>query len=112
MKIWFTLAALLVPVPALAHAMLEQATPAANAKLARAPKEIVLRYSEALEPAFTKAEVKDSKGVSVAASTNVKDQTMRVTLKPLGPGVYRVTWHAVSVDTHRIEGAYSFTVKP
>jgi methionine-rich copper-binding protein CopC len=33
-------------------------------------------------------------------------------LKPLKPGRYRVTWHAVSVDTHRTEGKYNFLVVP
>jgi methionine-rich copper-binding protein CopC len=33
-------------------------------------------------------------------------------LPMLGPGVYRVKWHVVSVDTHRTEGDFNFTVKP
>jgi methionine-rich copper-binding protein CopC len=28
----------------------------------------------------------------------------------LKPGSYTVTWHVLSVDTHRTEGSYSFTV--
>ena len=32
-------------------------------------------------------------------------------MPPLAPGTYRVTWHAVSADTHRMEGAYTFTVR-
>jgi methionine-rich copper-binding protein CopC len=35
-----------------------------------------------------------------------------VPLKALRPGTYRVSWHAVSIDTHRTEGAFTFTVKP
>jgi len=31
--------------------------------------------------------------------------------RPLSPGRYSVRWHAVSVDTHRTEGAFQFTVK-
>jgi methionine-rich copper-binding protein CopC len=33
-------------------------------------------------------------------------------LPPLAPGRYRVRWHVVSVDTHRTEGEYSFSVEP
>jgi methionine-rich copper-binding protein CopC len=33
-------------------------------------------------------------------------------LKQLPPGRYRVTWHAVSVDTHRTEGKYNFLILP
>jgi len=33
-------------------------------------------------------------------------------LRRLGPGKYRVVWHAVSMDDHRTQGAYVFAVKP
>jgi methionine-rich copper-binding protein CopC len=36
--------------------------------------------------------------------------TMRVGLKPLSPGSYRVHWRAVSVDTHKTEGSFIFNV--
>jgi hypothetical protein len=35
---------------------------------------------------------------------------MRVGIKSAGPGSYRVQWHALSVDTHKTEGRFSFTV--
>jgi len=28
----------------------------------------------------------------------------------LAPGTYRVAWHAVSVDTHRVSGTYAFKI--
>ena len=28
----------------------------------------------------------------------------------LAPGDYKVEWHAVSDDTHRVKGSYSFSV--
>ncbi|MGU7670331.1 copper resistance protein CopC [Escherichia coli] len=28
----------------------------------------------------------------------------------LAPGDYKVDWHAVSDDTHRVKGSYSFSV--
>jgi hypothetical protein len=37
---------------------------------------------------------------------------MRVSLKPVGPGTYRVSWHVVSVDTHPTEGNFTFRVAP
>lgn len=33
-----------------------------------------------------------------------------VDLKPLQPGIYKVIWHAVSVDTDTTEGVYIFTI--
>ena len=38
--------------------------------------------------------------------------TLSVPLRPLSTGVYKVTWHATSVDTHKTEGSYTFTVGP
>lgn len=99
--------------PALAHAFLAQANPGAGAALARAPAEIRLLFSEKLEPVFSGVTVIDAAGDDVeTASPVVQGASIRVALKPLGPGVYRVAWRAVSVDTHRTEGTYSFTVKP
>ncbi|HEY1708401.1 MAG TPA: copper homeostasis periplasmic binding protein CopC [Rhizomicrobium sp.] len=111
MKYWLTAILMLVAQPAFAHAMLEHASPAAGSTVT-APKEIVLQYSESLEPSFSTVEVRGHDGVPVAAKVEVNDTVMRVTLKTLPPGRYTVTWHAVSVDTHRTQGRYSFTVKP
>ena len=35
---------------------------------------------------------------------------MHISLRPLPPGTYKVNWHVLSVDTHKTEGSYSFTV--
>jgi methionine-rich copper-binding protein CopC len=99
--------------PALGHAFLEHAAPAAGETLATAPRQVALTFTEQLELAFSGVTVADSAGRDVEAGrVVVAGETMSVALKPLAPGTYRVTWHAVSVDTHRTEGAYSFTVKP
>ena len=37
---------------------------------------------------------------------------LAVGVGPLPPGAYTVEWHAVSVDTHRTEGRFGFTVGP
>jgi len=29
---------------------------------------------------------------------------------PLTAGRYKITWHAVSEDTHRVKGEYSFAI--
>jgi methionine-rich copper-binding protein CopC len=99
--------------PAMAHAFLQHASPGAGATLAAAPKQIVLEFSEPLEPTFSGVGVTDAAGRDVdAAPAAISGATMRVALKALAPGRYRVRWHAVSVDTHRTEGAYDITVKP
>ena len=42
--------------------------------------------------------------------TQISGNTMRVGLKALSPGSYKVRWHALSVDTHTTEGSFTFHV--
>lgn len=108
--------ALLLPalaVPAFAHAMLENESPAAGALLATSPPSIFLSFSEQLEPALSDVSVTDVAGHSFAAKApRIEGQVMMLTLEKLPPGKYHVAWRAVSVDTHRTEGGYDFTVTP
>lgn len=99
--------------PAFGHAFLQHAEPGAGAALKAPPSRVVLTFSEKLEPVFSGVAVTDSSGRNVEASAVVIGGTsMVVPLRSLKAGSYRVVWHAVSVDTHRTEGAYNFTVKP
>jgi hypothetical protein len=99
--------------PAFAHAFLQHADPGAGATLRAPPKRVALTFSEKLEPVFSGIAVTDASGRNVeAAAVVIGGNAMVASLRPLPPGRYRVVWHVVSVDTHRTEGAYSFTVKP
>jgi methionine-rich copper-binding protein CopC len=105
-------ATLLGSTSALAHAMLEHAEPGAGSSV-KAPGAVVLEYSEALEPSLSEVTVSDASGHSVAAGApDISGTKMQMKLKPLKPGTYHVTWRALSVDTHRTTGAYSFDVVP
>ena len=99
-----------------AHGKLKQASPAADSTVKAAPGEVIITFTEALEPKFSKIEVQDSKGqrVDQGAAQAVPGEPTRlaVALKPLPAGTYRVTWRVVSVDTHRSEGSYQFIVAP
>ena len=99
-----------------AHGKLKQASPAAESTIKSAPAEVIITFTEALEPKFSKIEVQDSKGqrVDQGAAQAVPGEPTRlaVALKPLPAGTYRVTWRVVSVDTHRSEGSYQFIVAP
>jgi hypothetical protein len=102
------------PEPAAAHAHLDHASPAVGSTVASAPKEVALWFTEALEPKFSSVEVRDAKGAAVQAgnATVAQDNTaeMRVPLKPLPPGTYKVIWRVLSVDTHRTQGEFTFSV--
>jgi methionine-rich copper-binding protein CopC len=99
--------------PATAHAFLERANPAAGESLHQGAVKVELHFSEALEPSFSKVSVTDAGGHDMAAGDiDVSGTEMDVQLKKLSPGRYRVSWHAVSVDTHRTEGKYNFLILP
>ncbi len=115
MKRTFMIAAALagIALPAMAHAFLQTASPAAGENLHASPSRVTLHLSEPLEPAFSSLKVTDAMGVDMGAGpVAVNAGEMDLPLKKLPPGRYRVVWHAVSVDTHRTEGKYNFLVLP
>jgi methionine-rich copper-binding protein CopC len=107
-----TAAAMFGATSADAHAKLVSSNPAANATVA-APKQVVLKFSEKLQPKFSGADVAMPGMVTPAKVSVAKDgKTMIVQPKtPLMAGAYTVKWHAVTADTHRMEGTYNFTVR-
>jgi hypothetical protein len=94
-----------------AHAHLDHANPAVDSTVATAPQEVALFFTQNLEPAFSTVEVTDASGARVdQGKAQISTNTMRIGVKPLPPGGYTVHWHAVSVDTHKTEGSFSFHV--
>jgi methionine-rich copper-binding protein CopC len=94
-----------------AHAFLDHAEPRVGSTVPAAPRELTLTFTQELEPAFSSADVRDSGGARVdLGRAQVSGTVMRVGVKSLPPGVYKVHWHALSVDTHTTEGSFSFTV--
>jgi methionine-rich copper-binding protein CopC len=95
-----------------AHAHLTSAQPAENVS-GPAPKQLVLHFSEKLVTKFSGFDLAKADGAKVPLKASPGKDGMTLTgapVKPLTPGLYNVTWHAVTADTHRMEGAYSFTV--
>ncbi len=103
-------------VAAFAHAHLAEAVPAAGSTLAQAPSEIAIRFTEELEPRFSKIEVFDRRGHAVTAGPAhlVGGDATRLAapLKKLAAGAYKVVWHATATDTHKTQGDFLFTVAP
>lgn len=97
-----------------AHPMLETAVPGQGATVS-SPKEIRLTFTEDLVAKFSGLTLKDQDGKPVETAgpsidPNSKRQLVVPLSKPLTPGTYNVDWHAVSVDTHRVSGHFSFKV--
>jgi copper resistance protein C len=93
-----------------AHAMLDHASPAVGSTVAASPGQVTLYFTEQLEPKFSGAEVHSAGGGRVDHGTSVSGNVMRVNVGSLASGSYSVTWHALSVDTHKTEGSFSFRV--
>jgi hypothetical protein len=101
---------------ALAHALLHKAIPGVGATVHAAPAEVTLLFSEGVEASFSSIAVSNAAGTHYESGdphTAPGDQkTLSVALKPLAAGTYTVEWHATSVDTHKTEGKFTFTVAP
>src|SRR3979411_624736 len=109
------LATALLATLANAHPKLNSASPAADVSSKVFPSEIRLNFSEGVIAKFSGVEIKRQRGKKIptgAAVTDPKDQKQLVVPlpAPLAAGRYTVTWHAVSEDTHRVKGEYSFGV--
>ena len=106
----------LLPIAAFAHARLDHASPAVGSTVTQPPTEISLWFTEALEAKFSTIEVQDAQGRPMQAgpATLARDNTaqLRVPLKTLPPGTYKVIWRVLSVDTHRTQGDFTFRVGP
>ena len=75
------------------------------------------QYEEAVIPHLPGIEWKDRAGRRIATGKAATDPANKKLLvvpvkAPLAPGDYKVAWHAVSDDTHRVKGNYSFSVTP
>ena len=109
---------LALPAPqAAAHALLIHASPAINGTVARSPQQILLTFTEPVDPTLSGAQVVNTQGQAVPgalpshAVPSNSEQLVIVLSRPLPHGVYTVDWHTVSaLDGHYVTGAYAFGV--
>ena len=109
------LAALLLQSGAWAHAFLDHADPKVGSTITKAPDEVKIWFTQELEPAFSAIEVSDAQGKEVDKQDthlDAKDKSLLiVSLAQLPAGTYTVAWHVVSVDTHKTQGHFQFTIQ-
>jgi methionine-rich copper-binding protein CopC len=106
----------LIGTAANAHPELRTTDPPVGGAITGSPKEIRMSFTESVIPKFSGVEVRDQTGqlvVTAAATTDPNDKRQLVVpiQEPLRPGTYNVDWHAVSADTHRVQGHFSFRVE-
>lgn len=110
---WLTLCA----PPAGAHALLIQADPAPNATLSQSPSQLLLTFTEPIDPSLSTVELVDTRGQAVPGVAKSRPvpgnpaQLRAVITKPLAKGIYTVNWLTVStVDGHEASDSYAFGI--
>ena len=74
------------------------------------PERSLLYFTEQLEPKFSGGEVRNAAGARVDKGKSISGNVMQLRVGALSRGTYSVTWHVLSVDTHKTQGNFSFTV--
>jgi copper transport protein len=99
-----------------AHAQLRDSDPASGASLDRAPRVVVITFTEQPDPGLSSVRVLDQSGRGVGASKAApvpgRPSQLRVPLRDgLPNGVYSVAWRVLSrADGHVTTGSFSFGV--
>ncbi len=120
MRRWIVAAAALIGVvgslgvagTALAHAELVSSSPANQTVVATSPPEIVLTFSESVDALENSIRLVDAAGAQVVLGPIESSGETFIASVPstLGEGTYIVGWQAISTDSHRIRGAFTFSV--
>ena len=109
------LALLVLPSSVYAHANLVKSTPAPNTVLDEVPSQIIIWFTEPIEPSLSSIRVLDATGAEVEEgepSFDLNDPTvMSVTMGTVPDGTYTVAWKNVStIDGHLVRGSFLFSV--
>jgi copper transport protein len=109
------LLALLLAQTAEAHANLERSVPQPGALLDAAPKEVLLEFSEELDPTFSRVQLLNSKNMVVLPGPGTIDpaapKVLRLALGELPKDSYTAIWRVRSAaDGHVTEGSVPFGV--
>jgi len=97
----------------MAHATMEESTPAANSKLQQSPPVIELKFNEPVESGVGSIEVLDSqsrKATSAKPELSSNGTVLKLKLPELEEGVYTVVYRILSEDGHPVSGSYVFVL--
>ncbi len=99
---------------AFAHAELLSSFPANQELFEAAPDEIALQFTEAVDPIVPGIRLLDADGDEVELADvdqSAGSDRMRASIPAtLDDGTYVVAWQAVSADSHRVRGSFTFSV--
>ncbi|MBL1259264.1 MAG: copper resistance protein CopC [Thiotrichaceae bacterium] len=106
---------LIFPLVSWGHVHLDKSIPAKGEAVSPAPESLQLWFSGGVETDWSKIEVKREDGTRMddgeISHINDDPKTLKVTLKPLPAGTYKIKWNIVAHDGHRIKGNSHFSVK-
>lgn len=98
-----------------AHAFMVHAEPRVGSKVKKVPADVRIWFSEPVQPASSSIRVFDEHGKQVDRKNTHVDRDNHALLdvslvSGLTPGMYRVIWRVMSVDTHVTNGDFRFQV--
>lgn len=104
------------PATVFAHGGLKSSVPASGASLNVAPTEIRLVFTEAVELAFTRVELRGPNGAVQLMAPSFTGADRRTVVSPiaaqLAAGQYTVTWQVAGADGHPVRGSFTFAIGP
>jgi len=99
-----------------AHAFLDHAEPRVGNKVKGSPSEVKIWFTEGVILPFSELKVLDASGKEVQNNDKHLDpahsDVLIVSVPPLKPGKYTVSWRVTAVDTHVTNGKFNFEVSP
>lgn len=105
---------LVAAAPVAGHSEIVAATPADGARLERAPSEVVLTFSEELDPAASGFRVLAPDGSLSGTGTvdlDIADRNvLRGPVEAGGNGTYTIEWTSAAADGHEETGTLTFHV--
>jgi methionine-rich copper-binding protein CopC len=85
-----------------------------GSKVSETPSELNMTFTEGVEPLFSTIELHNADGAPVTTGkphvAPDNNRRLAIELPKLPPGTYTVIWHVTSVDTHKTEGSYQFSI--
>jgi methionine-rich copper-binding protein CopC len=98
--------------PALAHAIIVEATPAVGAVLHAGTIDVRLRYNSRIDHHRSRLMVLDAIGkeTAVALDDNAPADVITAHISGLAPGDYRLRWQVLALDGHITRGDIPFSV--
>jgi copper transport protein len=108
-----SLAALLAPASAFAHASVLKTHPTYRERLEQSPGTVSVTFDQGVKALPGSIVVQTANGVVVSRATRsaADPATMVASVKKLPRGAYTVRWHAMSTDGHVVSGVWTFGVR-